>query len=76
MYLRKKDCTGFHKAYDELVRFVSVENNWKSTIVPELATRGVMVLNFYDIALDFILLDAFEDLEDPVHSTKLYFSLN
>jgi hypothetical protein len=30
-----------------------------------LATRQVTVMNFYDIALDFVLLDAFEDLDDP-----------
>ena len=48
-----------------MVRFVSIESNWKN-IKDELATRNVLVLNFYDIALDFILLDAFEDLEDPV----------
>jgi hypothetical protein len=60
----EKDCSGFHKAFDELVRFVSVEANWKN-IKDELATRDVLVLNLYDIALDFILLDAFEDLENP-----------
>ena len=60
-----QDCTGFFKAYDEMVKYVSIESNWKN-IKDELATRNVLVLNFYDIALDFILLDAFEDLEDPV----------
>lgn len=59
-----KDCTGFYKSYDELIRFVSVESNWKN-IKDELATREVYCMNFYDIALDFILLDAFEDLENP-----------
>ena len=43
---------------------MSVESNWKN-IKDELATRDVNNLNFYDIALDFILLDAFEDLENP-----------
>lgn len=59
-----KDCSGLNKTYDELIRFVSVESNWKY-IRDELATREVYHLNFYDIALDFILLDAFEDLESP-----------
>ncbi|CAF0881686.1 unnamed protein product [Brachionus calyciflorus] len=60
----EKDCTKLFKAYDEMIRFVSVETNWKN-IKDELATREVNFMNFYDIALDFILLDAFEDLEDP-----------
>lgn len=47
-----------------MVRFVSIENNWKN-IKDELATRDVLSMNFYDIALDFILLDAFDDLDDP-----------
>jgi hypothetical protein len=34
-------------------------------IQDELATRSVLHLNFFDIVLDFILLDAFEDLENP-----------
>lgn len=40
------------------------ENNWKN-IKDELETRDVMNLSFYDIVLDFILLDAFDDLESP-----------
>ena len=54
-----------------MVKFVSIEANWKN-IKDELATRNVLVLNFYDIALDFILLDAFEDLEDPVILFKCF----
>jgi hypothetical protein len=34
-------------------------------IKDDLATRNLHDLNFFDIALDFILLDAFEDLESP-----------
>lgn len=47
-----------------MVRFVGVESNWKN-IKDELATRDVLNMNFYDIALDFIILDAFDDLESP-----------
>lgn len=43
---------------------MSVDDNWKN-MKDELATRDVNTMNFYDIALDFILLDAFEDLDDP-----------
>lgn len=47
-----------------MVRFCSVESNWVD-IKDELATRDVQYMNFYDVALDFILLDAFEDLDEP-----------
>jgi len=33
-----------------------------------LKKRGVVALTFYDVLLDFILLDAFEDLEKPPSS--------
>ncbi|RNA29865.1 FAM73B isoform X1 [Brachionus plicatilis] len=59
-----RDSTKLFEAYDEMINFVSIENNWRN-IKDELATRDVKIMNFYDIALDFILLDAFEDLESP-----------
>lgn len=59
-----RDSSKLFEAYDEMISFVSIENNWK-TIKDELATRDVKTMNFYDIALDFIILDAFEDLENP-----------
>lgn len=36
----------------------------------ELAARGVKNLNFYDVVLDFILMDSFEDLENPPTSIQ------
>lgn len=59
-----RDSSKLFEAYDEMINFVSIESNWKN-IRDELATRDVKTINFYDIALDFILLDAFEDLESP-----------
>lgn len=44
--------------------FLEQAEHWENTAV-ELATRGVKHLNFYDIVLDFILMDSFEDLENP-----------
>lgn len=64
MQRAEKDPTGLYKNYDEMIRYVSVEQNWKQ-IKDELATREVYSLNFYDIVLDFILLDAFDDLDNP-----------
>ena len=34
----------------------------------ELKQRNVQVTNFYDIVLDYILIDSFEDLESPPSS--------
>jgi len=31
----------------------------------ELTARGVKCMNFYDVLVDFILLDAFEEVEKP-----------
>lgn len=59
-----KDPAGINKAFDELINYVITEGNTK-LIKEELATRDVSIINFYDICLDFILLDAFEDLEEP-----------
>uniref|UniRef100_A0A672L5J3 Mitoguardin-1-like n=1 Tax=Sinocyclocheilus grahami TaxID=75366 RepID=A0A672L5J3_SINGR len=39
-------------------------DHWENTEM-ELSARGVKHLNFYDIVLDFILMDSFEDLENP-----------
>lgn len=61
---RIKDSSGLSRNYDEIIRFVTTESNWRN-LKDELATRDVQCLNFYDVALDFILLDAFDDLEDP-----------
>jgi hypothetical protein len=52
------------KSYEDLIGYVIAEGNGK-LIKDEMATRDVTVVNFYDVCLDFILIDAFEDLEDP-----------
>ncbi|GIX78410.1 mitoguardin [Caerostris darwini] len=59
-----KDCL---LAYDNLVDFTKDKNNW-IIMEEELQKRGVKCLTFYDIVLDFIVLDAFEDLENPPSS--------
>lgn len=59
-----KDPNSVYKAYEELVKYCTTEGNHK-LIKDELATRDVTVVNFYDVCLDFILIDAFEDLEQP-----------
>ena len=54
------------QAYDELIVYLEV-CDWEN-VEAELGQRGVKALTFYDVVLDFILMDAFEDLEDPPSS--------
>ncbi|XP_019962928.1 mitoguardin 1 [Paralichthys olivaceus] len=54
----------FEEVFEEMICFLEQTEHWENTEV-ELATRGVKHLNFYDIVLDFILMDSFEDLENP-----------
>lgn len=54
----------FEEMFEEMISFLEHTEHWENTEV-ELATRGVKHLNFYDIVLDFILMDSFEDLENP-----------
>jgi hypothetical protein len=42
-----------------------VQSTSLALIKDELSTRQVNDLTFYDIVLDFILLDAFDDLDNP-----------
>jgi hypothetical protein len=60
----EKDFSGLLKNYDDFIRFVMFDGDWK-LIKDELATRDVTYMNFYDIVLDFILLDSFDDLDNP-----------
>ncbi|XP_072220677.1 mitoguardin 1 [Leuresthes tenuis] len=54
----------FEEVFEEMISFLEHTEHWENTEV-ELATRGVRHFNFYDIVLDFILMDSFEDLENP-----------
>ncbi|GFR33201.1 mitoguardin [Trichonephila clavata] len=59
-----KDCL---LAYEDIITFSKDKGNW-SVMEDELQSRGVKCLSFYDVVLDFIVLDAFEDLESPPSS--------
>ncbi|XP_041126640.1 mitoguardin 1-like [Polyodon spathula] len=54
----------FEEVFEEMMDFLEQTDHWENT-KHELATRGVKHLNFYDIVLDFILMDSLEDLENP-----------
>ncbi|XP_075041177.1 mitoguardin 2 [Mixophyes fleayi] len=64
MVKAEKNPKGFIENYEEMLRYALKEDTWPTT-QRELEGRGVVCMNFFDIALDFILMDAFEDLENP-----------
>lgn len=61
-----QDPKDFLIAYENMFEFL-IQEHWDS-ITGELTTRDVKAMTFYDIVLDLILLDAFEDLESPPSS--------
>jgi len=63
----EKDPKDFLTAYDEMLAFIKSDQHYAKT-EEELKGRGVRCMTFYDIVLDFIFLDAFEDLENPPSS--------
>ncbi|XP_063705311.1 mitoguardin [Culicoides brevitarsis] len=65
--LADKDPKDFLVAYESMVEYLHDENNWEE-IERELELRNVKAMTFYDICLDFIVLDAFRDLDAPPSS--------
>ncbi|XP_051021535.1 mitoguardin 1 [Acomys russatus] len=65
----RKNPKKFEDVFDEMIYFLEQTDHWDSTEM-ELAARGVKNLNFYDVVLDFILMDSFEDLENPPASIQ------
>ncbi|CAJ0949358.1 unnamed protein product [Ranitomeya imitator] len=63
----EKNPKGFIENYEQMLLYASKEESWPTT-QRELEGRGVVCMNFFDIVLDFILMDAFEDLENPPSS--------
>ncbi|KAJ8300905.1 hypothetical protein KUTeg_022424 [Tegillarca granosa] len=62
-----RDTEDFVIAYDNMLDYVSDKSNW-GKIEEELRGRGVKCFSFYDIVLDFMLMDAFDDLTNPPSS--------
>ncbi|XP_015434221.1 PREDICTED: protein FAM73B [Dufourea novaeangliae] len=55
--------------YERMMEFLQ-EPRSQSLMEEELTAKGVKCINFYDILIDFILLDAFEEIEKPPSSIK------
>ncbi|XP_050528580.1 mitoguardin isoform X2 [Daktulosphaira vitifoliae] len=60
----EKDPKDFLLAFEEMLCWAKTESHWKDAEA-ELSSRGVKKMTFYDIVMDYILMDAFEDLESP-----------
>ena len=60
----EKDPSGFYSAYDEMIQYVDRPDAFTKTW-DELQSRNVKAMNFYDVVLDFMFLDAFDDLSNP-----------
>ncbi|XP_064891909.1 mitoguardin 2 isoform X4 [Columba livia] len=63
----QKNPKAFLESYEEMLRYALKQETWPTT-QQELEGRGVVCMSFFDIVLDFILMDAFEDLENPPSS--------
>lgn len=59
-----KDPKDFLVGYEAMLDFLQEQNNWPA-IEKELEQRNVKAMTFYDVVLDFIILDAFKDLDTP-----------
>lgn len=64
LLLSDKDPKDFLVGYEDMLRFLQEPSNWPS-IEKELEQRNVKAMTFYDVVLDFIILDAFKDLDSP-----------
>ncbi|KAF7997593.1 hypothetical protein HCN44_006164 [Aphidius gifuensis] len=64
-----RDPKDFITAYDKMLIFLADTNNQK-VMQEELGGRGVKCMNFYDVLIDFMLLDAFDEVERPPTSIK------
>ncbi|XP_054282090.1 mitoguardin-like [Macrosteles quadrilineatus] len=59
-----KDTKDFMVAYEEMLLFLQEKDCWED-VEKELSVKGVKAMTFYDVVMDYILMDAFEDLDTP-----------
>lgn len=55
--------------YERMLEFLNEEISLP-IMQEELGLRGVKCINFYDVVIEFVLLDAFEEVEKPPSSIK------
>lgn len=54
-----RDPRDFQVVFDELIEYLHVHSNI-DVMKDELIARNVKTTNFYDVVLDYILIDSFE----------------
>lgn len=69
LLLGDKDPKDFLVGYEDMMGFVQDPDNWMA-IEEELQLRNVKSMTFFDVVLDFIILDAFKDLDGPPASVS------
>lgn len=57
----------FSTSFDNMMEFLT-QTSARSIMCEELGPRGVKCINFYDVVLDLLFLDSFEQLEKPPNS--------
>lgn len=62
--LGDKDPKDFLVGYEEMINYLQDPSNW-DYVEKELESRNVKAMTFYDICIDFIILDSFKDLDAP-----------
>jgi len=61
---RDEDVSQLTVAFDAMIQFVE-DDSQRYKMAEEMEQRGVKSLTFFDVVLDFILMDSFEDITDP-----------
>ncbi|KAI5743288.1 hypothetical protein M8J77_016465 [Diaphorina citri] len=59
-----KDPKDFLIAYEDMLTFLQDVESWEA-MEQELSQKNVKAMTFYDVLLDYILMDAFDELESP-----------
>lgn len=60
----ERNVTEFEINFQRMLDYINVPTHWHQ-IEEELKKRKVAEMTFYDIVLDFMIVDAFDDLENP-----------
>lgn len=68
-FMVSQDPKDYLSHYERMMRFLADSSNHR-IMEEELTGRGVKCINFYDVLIDFILLDSFDEIDKPPSSIK------
>lgn len=69
IYFVAQDANECINAYHSFLDFIMNEDNY-DTIMLEISGRNIAYVSFYDIVLDYMILESFDDLENPSSAVK------